>query len=154
TPKNCSSRSAPNAPTMPIQFRATRELVSAEALLSEGSSGEYEASARKRRSAETHNRNPSSSFSRRLFVGLKMRAMNFIGGTVVWPHCSVARAPSPANGASRRHSRTNATTPERHNYRKKQTPRQRRSLGQYRVSAGAGGALLCPGQGAPRLHSC
>ena len=40
----------------------------------EGSSGEYEASARKRRSAETHNRNPTSSFSRRLPVGTNMLA--------------------------------------------------------------------------------
>ena len=71
-----------NAPTMPIQLRATREPVSTDALLSDGSSGEYDASARKRRSAETHNRKPSSSLSRRLFVGLKIRAMNFIGNCV------------------------------------------------------------------------
>src|SRR5271169_480648 len=62
------------APTTPIQLRATRVPVSTEALFSEGSSGEYEASARNRRSAETHNRNPISSFSRRLPVGLKMLA--------------------------------------------------------------------------------
>src|SRR5947208_10921751 len=66
---------------MPIQFRATREPVNTDALLKDGSSGEYEANARKRRSAETHSRKPSSSFSRRLFVGLKIRAMNFISGT-------------------------------------------------------------------------
>src|SRR5207245_5998002 len=89
TPKNCKIRSAPYAPTMPIQLRATRDPVSTDALFSEGSSGEYEASARNRRSAETHSKNPSSSFSRRLFVGLKMRAMNFI----VW-----RGAPSPAMG--------------------------------------------------------
>src|SRR5262249_31627657 len=78
TPKNCRRRSEPNAPTIPIQFRATREPVNTEALFSDGSRGEYDANARKRRRAETHKRNPSSSFSRRLFVGLKMRAMNFI----------------------------------------------------------------------------
>src|ERR1022692_3404391 len=61
-----------SAPTTPIQLRATWLPVSTEALFSEGSSGEYEASARKRRSAETHNRNPISSFSRRLPVGVKM----------------------------------------------------------------------------------
>jgi hypothetical protein len=46
--------------------------VRTEALFNEGSSGEYEASARKRRSAETHSRKPISSFSRRLPVGTKM----------------------------------------------------------------------------------
>src|SRR5439155_17719954 len=83
-PKNCKSRSAPSAPTMPTQFRATREPVRTEALFSEGSSGEYDASARKRRSAETHKRNPSNSLSRRLLVGLKMRPMNFIMAWAVW----------------------------------------------------------------------
>src|SRR5437762_9768845 len=47
-------------------------------LLNDGSSGEYEASARKRRSAETHNRNPISSLSRRLLVGAKIREMAFM----------------------------------------------------------------------------
>ncbi len=64
---------------MPIQLRAARDPVSTEALLSEGSSGEYEASARKRRSAETHNRNPTSSLRRRLLVGSKIVEKNFIG---------------------------------------------------------------------------
>src|SRR5207245_8235236 len=63
TPKNCRTRSAPYAPTMPIQLRATRDPVNTDALFSEGSSGEYEASARKRRSAETHNRNHSSTLN-------------------------------------------------------------------------------------------
>src|SRR6266568_262065 len=39
---------------------------------------EYGASARKRRSAETHNRNPISSLSRRLLVGAKIREMAFM----------------------------------------------------------------------------
>src|SRR5215469_12917634 len=79
-PRNCHSRSEPYAPTMPTQLRVTREPVNTEALLKDGSRGEYEASASKTRSAETHNRNPSSSFSRRLFVGLKIRETNFISG--------------------------------------------------------------------------
>src|ERR1700690_3352276 len=57
---------------MPIQLRAACEPVRMEALLSDGSSGEYDASARKRRSAETHNRNPTSSFRRRFLVGRKI----------------------------------------------------------------------------------
>ncbi len=56
---------------MPIQLRAACDPVRIEALFSEGSSGEYEASARKRRSAETHSRNPASSFSRRFLLGDK-----------------------------------------------------------------------------------
>src|SRR5262250_4005491 len=90
-PRNCHSKSEPYAPAIPIQLRVTREPVNTEALLKEGSKGEYDASARKRRSAETHNKNPSSSFSRRLFVGLKIRATNFIEA---WD-ARVARAPRP-----------------------------------------------------------
>ena len=77
-PQNCSIKSAMTAPTKPIQLRAACEPVSTEALLNDGSSGEYEASARKRRSAETHNRNPISSLSRRLLVGAKIREMDFM----------------------------------------------------------------------------
>lgn len=61
---------------MPIQLRAACEPVRMEALLNEGSSGEYDASARKRRSAETHNRNPTSSFRRRFLVGVKIFEKN------------------------------------------------------------------------------
>ena len=64
---------------MPIQLRAAREPVRTEALLNDGSSGEYEASARRRRSAETHNKKPISSLSRRLLVGAKMREIYFMG---------------------------------------------------------------------------
>ena len=78
-PKPCNIRSETNAPTNPIQLRAAREPVSTEALLNEGSSGEYEASARKSRSAETQTRNPISSLSRRLFVGAKICEKYFIG---------------------------------------------------------------------------
>jgi len=60
-------------------LRAACVPVSTEALLNEGSSGEYEASARNRRSAETHNKNPTSSFSRRFLVGSKIVERNFIG---------------------------------------------------------------------------
>src|SRR5580658_715468 len=56
---------------MPIQLRAACDPVRMDALFSEGSSGEYDASARKRRSAETHNRKPTSSFRRRFRVGVK-----------------------------------------------------------------------------------
>src|ERR1700722_18928101 len=70
--------SAVNAPTTPIQLRAAWEPVSTEALFHDGSSGEYETSARKRRSAETHIRNPTSSLSRRFPVGTKMLARESI----------------------------------------------------------------------------
>src|SRR5258708_2369550 len=90
-PKNCRVRSEMTAPTTPIQLRATWVPVRTDALLNEGSSGEYEASARKRRSEETHNRNPISSFSRRLPVGKKMPVRRRIMGrrytgreTVLW----------------------------------------------------------------------
>ena len=63
---------------MPTQLRAAREPVSTDALFNDGSSGEYEMSARKRRSAETHNKNPTSSFNRRVLVGSKIRDNNFI----------------------------------------------------------------------------
>src|SRR5437016_7035546 len=85
-PQNCSIKSAMTAPTKPIQLRAACEPVSTEALLNDGSSGEYEASARKRRSAETHNRNPISSLSRRLLVGAKIREMDFMGALDIIRH--------------------------------------------------------------------
>src|SRR5581483_8060462 len=78
-PKPWNMRSEIIAPTTPIQLRAARVEVSTEALLSDGSSGEYDASARKRRSAETHNRKPISSLSRRLLVGAKIRDRYFMG---------------------------------------------------------------------------
>src|SRR5205807_6116189 len=91
TPKNCSRRSETKAPTMPIQLRAACDPVSTDALLKDGSSGEYEAKARKRRSAETPNKNPTSSLSRRLFVGLKIRETNFIGAS---PHRRANHTPA------------------------------------------------------------
>jgi len=69
--QECRMTSERYAPKMPIQLRAACDPVRMDALLSEGSSGEYEANARKRRSAETHNRNPTSSFRRRFLVGEK-----------------------------------------------------------------------------------
>src|SRR5581483_3517721 len=101
---------------MPIQFLAMRDPVSTEALFSDGSSGEYEASARKRRSAETHNKNPSSSFSRRLFVGLKTRSTTFIVGTE-----RVGQTLLPPK----------RSTPEPHDYHRNQSSGQLRTLGQY-----------------------
>ena len=82
-PNPCSSRSAIRAPTTPIQLRAARDPVNTEALFKDGSSGEYEASARKRRSAEIHKRKPTSSFSRRLLVGAKICETYLIGALVV-----------------------------------------------------------------------
>src|SRR5271170_3355202 len=78
-PKPCRTRSDTRAPTTPIQLRAAREPVSTEALFSEGSSGEYEANARKRRRAEMQNRKPTSSLSRRLLVGAKIGERYLIG---------------------------------------------------------------------------
>src|SRR5579872_780615 len=72
TPKPCRTRSEMSAPTTPIQLRAARAPVNTEALLNEGSRGEYEAKARKRRSAKIHKRKPISSLSRRLLVGAKI----------------------------------------------------------------------------------
>src|SRR5271167_4923065 len=73
---------------MPIQLRAACDPVRTDALFSEGSSGEYDARARKRRSAETHNRNPTSSFRRRFLVGVKIFLKN-----VMWQR-------RPASGKS------------------------------------------------------
>jgi hypothetical protein len=56
--------------------------VSTEALFNDGSSGEYEANARKRRSAEMHQRKPTNSFSRRLLVGAKICERYLIGDFV------------------------------------------------------------------------
>src|SRR5260370_37071281 len=56
---------------MPIELRAACDPVRMEALFSDGLSGEEDASARKRRSPETHNTNPTSSFRRRFLVGEK-----------------------------------------------------------------------------------
>src|SRR5208282_1737442 len=83
---------------MPTQLRAACDPVRMEALLSEGSSGEYDASARKRRSAETHNRNPTSSFRRRFLVGVKSFKKN-----VMWQRrrCQgEIHPPAPLHGES------------------------------------------------------
>src|SRR3954470_5843777 len=78
-PKNCSTRSEAMAPAMPIQLRAACELVSEDALLNDGSSGEYDASARNRRTAETISKNPISSLSGRLLVGTRALERYLIG---------------------------------------------------------------------------
>src|SRR5438105_1306810 len=82
-PKPCNIRSEVIAPTRPIQLRATREPVSTEALLKEGSSGEYEAKARNRSSPDTHSRKPISSLSRRLLVGAKICEKYFMGSLTI-----------------------------------------------------------------------
>src|ERR1700724_1529392 len=92
-PNPCSTRSEIMAPTTPIQLRAACEPVSTDALLNDGSSGEYDAKARKRRRAEMHNRKPTSSLSRRLLVGAKICERYLIG------MFSPAQEDTPANGA-------------------------------------------------------
>jgi hypothetical protein len=89
---------------MPIQLRAAWDPVRTEALFSDGSSGEYDASARKRRSAETHSRNPISSLSRRFLPGAKILERN-----VMWQR-QPAREPKPKRGTE--------TWPEPDNYDK------------------------------------
>src|ERR1017187_5197031 len=83
---------------MPIQLRAACDPVRIEALFSDGSSGEYDANARNRRSAETHNRNPTSSFRRRFLVGEKIFEKN-----VMWQlrRCwGVVHPTAPLHGQS------------------------------------------------------
>src|SRR5579863_10330449 len=90
-PKPCKTKSEITAPTTPIQLRAAREPVSTEALFSDESSGEYEANARKRRSAEMHKRKPTSSLSRWLLVGAKICERYLIG--VIWYHAGTVLLP-------------------------------------------------------------
>jgi hypothetical protein len=90
---------------MPIQLRAACDPSRTEALFSEGSSGEYDASARKRRSAETHSTNPTSSFNRRFLPGSKIFEKN-----VIWQATTPAGQDSPDNVV---------TWPELDNYDKK-----------------------------------
>ncbi len=90
---------------MPIQLRAACDPVRMEALFSDGSSGEYDASARKRRSAETHSRNPTSSFRRRFLVGAKIFVKD-----VMWQRRRCFRAKS---------THSTVTWPELDNYVKK-----------------------------------
>ncbi len=78
-PKPCSIRSETIAPTRPTQLRADCEPVSTDALLNEGSSGEYEARARNNSRPEIQSTNPISSLSRRLFVGAKICEKYFMG---------------------------------------------------------------------------
>src|SRR5277367_2559480 len=80
-----------SAPTTPTQLRAAREPVNTEALFNDGSSGEYEANARKRRSAEMHKRKPTNSLSRRLLVGAKICERYLIGDLVLRRKCTPAR---------------------------------------------------------------
>src|ERR1700686_403157 len=92
-PKPCRTRPEIRAPTTPIHWRAAREPVSTEALFNDGSSGEYEANARKRRSAEMHKRKPTSSLSRRLLVGAKICERYLIGKLVPHRNNPPARVP-------------------------------------------------------------
>src|SRR5664280_3077788 len=73
TPKSCSAKSLRMAPNTPIQLCAGLEAGGVDAVFNEGSSGEYDTSARTRRAAKTNTRKPISSLSRRLAVGVKAR---------------------------------------------------------------------------------
>src|ERR1019366_3079841 len=73
TPKSCSPRSLTMAPATPIQLWAGLEAGGVDAVFNDGSSGEYDTSARTRRTAKTNIRKPISSLSRRLAVGVKAR---------------------------------------------------------------------------------
>src|SRR5271157_1028912 len=139
TPKTCNARSLTMAPKTPIQLCAGRPAGGFDAVFSEGSSGEYEIRARTRRTAKTKTRNPISSLSRRLAVGVNVRAMMFIlayGLTAEPPAAAGLRGPMlPApSGAGRnghatrsrsgrvipRHPRIGAaSTPEPNYYPKK-----------------------------------
>src|SRR5271165_5755884 len=78
TPNTCNARSLTMAPKTPIQLCAGRPAGGFDAVFSEGSRGEYETTARTRRTAKTKSRKPISSLSRRLAVGVNVRAMTFI----------------------------------------------------------------------------
>src|ERR1022692_4376684 len=78
TPKSWSPRSLTMAPTTPIQLWAGLEAGGVAAVFRDGSSGEYDTSARTRRTAKTKTRKPISSLSRRLAVGVKARETIFI----------------------------------------------------------------------------
>src|SRR5512146_3413303 len=83
-----NNRSLSSAPAIPIQFCAGCDGETREAVLKDGSSGLYEASARNRRIAATNRRNPTSSFNRLLPVGVNSREKKFImarGQTAVIP---------------------------------------------------------------------
>src|ERR1035438_8536708 len=73
TPKSWSPRSLTMAPTTPIQLCAGLEAGGVAAVFRDGSSGEYDTSARTRRTAKTSIRKPISSLSRRLAVGINAR---------------------------------------------------------------------------------
>src|ERR1035438_7431485 len=61
TPKSWSPRSLTMAPTTPIQLCAGLEAGGVAAVFRDGSSGEYDTSARTRRTAKTSIRKPISS---------------------------------------------------------------------------------------------
>src|SRR5947208_2615279 len=78
TPKICRAKSEPYAPRTPIKLCVGFQAGRLEAVFSEGPDGEYDASARNRRSAETNNRKPISSLSRRFLVGVNATETNFM----------------------------------------------------------------------------
>ena len=73
-PNAWSARSATIAPTTPIQLCAGFPARGVAAVLSEGSSGEYDSSGKEKEDREDKSRKPMSSLSRRLRVGVNGRA--------------------------------------------------------------------------------
>src|SRR5690348_15147968 len=73
-PNTCKVRSLMTAPNGPIQLCDGRPAGGVAAVFNEGSSGEYDTSARVRRTAKTNTKKPISSLSRRFGVGVNARA--------------------------------------------------------------------------------
>src|SRR5271165_2766900 len=114
TPNTCNARSLTMAPKTPIQLCAGRPAGGFDAVFSEGSSGEYETSARTRRTAKTKTRKPISSLSRRLAVGVNVRATMFIltyGFAAEPRRCLGLMLPAPASFGAGRHHRPTRSEP-------------------------------------------
>src|SRR5450631_3161337 len=73
TPSSCKATSLPMAPKIPTQLCAGWPATGVVAVFLDGSSGEYDTSARTRKAAEISSRKPTSSLSRRFDVGVNTR---------------------------------------------------------------------------------
>src|SRR5271165_1465160 len=116
TPNTCNARSLTMAPKTPIQLCAGRPAGGFDAVFSEGSSGEYETRARTRRTAKTKTRKPISSLSRRLAVGVNVRATMFIltyGFAAEPRRCLGPMLPAPASFGAGRHDRPSRSETQR-----------------------------------------
>src|SRR5664279_4280780 len=102
TPNSCSAKSLTMAPTTPIQLCAGLEAGGVDAVFNEGSSGEYDTSARTRRAAKTNTRKPISSLSRRLAVGVKAREaiVMWAFGRVAEPRRLRGLMPAPSSAGT------------------------------------------------------